>query len=130
MPPWIEVGKLVYPVEHIGDELAQKEPWRDAGASTKAPGDGSSKVGKIGVFDEATDAVWCGSLIGEEISHTGADGGERRKVKALKPNLDCARIVEARIGGKVCMQALCERRKPLNALRPFEESHGPGDNEV
>ena len=96
----------------------------------RLPADGSSEVGKIGVIDEATDAVWCCSLIGEEIPHTGADGRERRKIKTLKPNLDCAGIVEARVGGKVCMQALCERRKPLNALRPLEEREGAGDNEV
>lgn len=67
MPPWIEVGKLVHPVEHIGDELAEEEPWRDTGASTKVPGDGSSQVGKIDVVDKAPDTVRCGSLIGEEI---------------------------------------------------------------
>src|SRR6516165_5485023 len=76
------------------------------------------------------DAVRCGSLLGEEIAHTAADRRERCQVKSRQANLGGARVVKARIGGKVGVQALRKRRKPLNALRPLDKSDGPRNDEI
>ena len=51
-------------------------------------------------------------------------------MKPGQPDLDGARVVEARVGGEVGGQPLGERREPLHALRAVEERRRAGDDQV
>ena len=54
MLPRVEVVELVDAVEHVGDQLLQEEPRRDADLAAQAPGDGRGERVEVAVVDQRT----------------------------------------------------------------------------
>ena len=129
--PRVEVGELGDPVQHVGDQLAEEDPRRDADLAAQLPRDGAGQVGDVGVVDQARDPV---------LRHASRDAYRSRiampslaelgQVEAGQPELNGARRVEPGVGAEVGGQPLGERRQPGDALRPVVEGGRPGDQQV
>ena len=106
MPPRVEVRKLINSVKNVRDKLLEENARRHPGTTAKPASDGTSKIFKISVVDDRADAGTLGRLLCEEVTNPSAYLHQGIEIKPRKPYLNSPGIVEARIGGKVRVDAL------------------------
>ena len=106
MSPRVEVCKLIHPVENVSDKLLEENARRHASSTAKPASDCASKILKISVIDNRTDASVLSRLLCKEVTDSSAYLHQGMQIEPRKPYLNGPRIVEARISGKVRVDTL------------------------
>ena len=89
-----------------------------------------SKVSKVSIIDHRSNALRCGGLLDEQVSHPRSGGGESRKVEPLQLDRNGTRVIKSGLHRKVCVKPLGQRWETLHALRAVKESCCSGHDEV
>ena len=128
--PRIEIGVLIDTIQHVGDELLEKQSRGNADPAAQLASHGRGQRSDIGIVDEAVDPLRHLTLLAINFPDLGPDVAKLVEVESWKPNLDRARVVETGLGREIHVQPLRKRRQPLDALRSLEESRCSGHNEI
>ena len=126
----VEVRKLVYTIEHIANQLLEKQPRCDPDLSAQRAGNSIGKRAHVRVVDQLPDALGLHGALDIQVAYLGAKRHQRFSSEAGQPDLHRPRVVEATVGGEVGMQPLSERRQPAEPGWTFEERRRPGDHQI
>ena len=106
MSPRIEFRKLINSVKYVRNEFLEENARRNPNAPPKSASDRTSKICKISVVDNRADAPALGRLLCKKVTNPRAYLHQGIEIKPGKPYLHSPRIIEARIGRKVRVDAL------------------------
>src|SRR5690606_36281079 len=110
-------------------QLLQEYPGSNTHLASQAAGYGVGQGFDVGIVCLGLDALRYLATGGIEVAHLAPYFHQQGNAEPLQPDLNCPRVVESGISGKIYRQALGQGRQPLYPHGAVEEGRCAGNQQ-